>query len=161
MLMSNYRTCVRITTKTLAAEVIQLELNTMAQQAKVSVEGHVYSGIAFQMTIKFFMTSICGTITIVGMLLVMNLHHFAMSVSTKVDYNVTYDLVFEQNCLVVASEEPGHDYEMDECDIPECGDSKKPRNATNFQETCSNPESRNEQCSTEQFSCQPGECIYR
>ena len=90
MLMSSYRTCVRVTTKTLAAEVIQLELNTMAQQAKVSVEGHVYSGIAFQMTIKFFMTSICGTIIIEEMSLVMNLHHSAMLVSIKLESNITF-----------------------------------------------------------------------
>ena len=87
MLMSSYLSCARVTTKTLAAEVIQLELNTMAQQAKVSVEDHVCSGIAFQMTLKFFMTSICGTITIVGIFLVMNLHRFAMLVSTKLDSN--------------------------------------------------------------------------
>ena len=83
--MSSYHTFVRVTTKTLAAEVIQLELNTMAQQAKVSVEDHVYFGIAFQMNPKFFMTSICGTIIIVEMSLVMNLHPFAMLVSTKLD----------------------------------------------------------------------------
>ena len=90
MLMSSYHTCVRVTTKTLAVGVIQLELNITAQQVKVSVEDHVYSGIAFQMTIKFFMTSICGTITIVGMLLVMNLHHSAMLVSTKLESNITF-----------------------------------------------------------------------
>ena len=83
--MSSYHTCVRVTTKTLAVEVIQLELNIMAQQVKVSVEDHVCSGTAFQMTPKFFMTSICGTIAIAGMLLVMNLPPFAMLVSTKLD----------------------------------------------------------------------------
>ena len=91
MLMSSYLSCVRVTTRTLAAEVIQLELNTMAQQAKVSVEDHVCSGTAFQMTIKYFMTSICGTITIAGISLVMNLHHSAMSVSPiKFDSGVAF-----------------------------------------------------------------------
>ena len=52
---------------------------------------------------------------------------------------------------------------LDFCDIPVCGERPKRTDLETEDPTNSKCplEPRIDECSTEQFSCQPGECIYR
>ena len=87
-----------------------------------------------------------------------------------VQFKSSWELLFEKQgqfietfFLIFPIADSGNTVVLDFCNIPECGERPKRTNSENPPTDYAKcpVESRIDECSTEQFSCQPGECIYR